>query len=558
MIFAVGAGILQKTCCNVVTFGTLASALHGPSPSPPGYLRFHPEEKADDPAFAESLARLAEVYVNDAFGASHRAHAPVVGVPKHLPAVAGLLLEKEVETFQRILKDPERPFAAVISGAKVSDKLEILKNIIPRVDLLLIEGGMAATFFASRGCATGASHLETDPAWTLSGQSPQKRRNSAFASSCPGTSSPPRGMRRVRRPGSSRQPGSRTAGSSPIGGPGLPTSSAGNSGVRGPLSGTAPWRSSRSPNLRRERAGSPRSVAQRLSAADQPRIRRGYTRLINGDGVPLDRQAIRNTIHPGGTILETSRSKEFYTKEGRLRAAAAIDRLGLDGIILIGGEGTFHGATLLAADADTAALVGVPGSIDNDVYGTDYCIRFDTAANCAVEAIDRIRDTARSHERLFFIEVMGRTAGFLALESGIAGGAEELVIPEEAVSIARIGERIRAGFTVGKKSAIVVVAEGKKPGISFEIAREIGEQLNTDPRVVVLGHLQRGGPPTIRDRVLGSLLGVAAVEALLEGQRGCMVGEVGGDLRCASLEETWQKKKPLNEDLVRIFSFLSE
>ncbi len=200
----------------------------------------------------------------------------------------------------------------------------------------------------------------------------------------------------------------------------------------------------------------------------------------------------------------------------------------------------------------------MPASIDNDVYGTDYCIGFDTAANCAVEAIDRIRDTARSHERLFFIEVMGRTAGFLALESGIAGGAEELVIPEEELSIARISERIREGFTIGKKSAIVVVTEGKTPGISFQIAREVSERLNFESRVVVLGHLQRGGPPTLRDRVLGSLLGVAAVEALLEGRSGCMVGEVGGDLLCTPLEKTWQKKKPLNEHLLWIFQFLSE
>lgn len=287
-------------------------------------------------------------------------------------------------------------------------------------------------------------------------------------------------------------------------------------------------------------------------------IRRGYTGLVAGDAIPLDRAAIRNTIHLGGTILETSRSPDFYTREGRLKAAAAIDRMELDGIILIGGEGTFHGASLLAADADTAALVGVPGSIDNDVYGTDYCIGFDTAANCAVEAIDRIRDTARSHERLFFIEVMGRTSGFLALESGIAGGAEELIIPEEEISIARISERIQEGFSIGKKSAIVVVAEGETPGISFSIAREVGENLHFDSRVVVLGHLQRGGPPTLRDRVLGSLLGVAAVEALIEGRDGCMVGEVGGDLTCTPLEETWQKKKPLNENLRRIFLFLSE
>ena len=297
------------------------------------------------------------------------------------------------------------------------------------------------------------------------------------------------------------------------------------------------------------------ALAHNLAVAG---IRRGYTGLIAADAVPLDRAAIRNTIHLGGTILETSRNPDFYTKEGRLRAAAAIERMGLDGVVLIGGDGTFHGASLLAADADTAPLVGVPGSIDNDVYGTDYCIGFDTAANCAVEAIDRIRDTARSHERLFFLEVMGRTAGFLALESGIAGGAEELVIPEEEVSIARMSERIQNGFTIGKKSAIVVVAEAETPGISFQIAREVREHLDLDSRVVVLGHLQRGGPPTLRDRVLGSALGVAAVEALLEGRSGCMVGEVGGALMCTPLGETWQKKKPLNENLRRIFTILSE
>ncbi|MCK8519724.1 ATP-dependent 6-phosphofructokinase [Methanoculleus sp. 7T] len=286
-------------------------------------------------------------------------------------------------------------------------------------------------------------------------------------------------------------------------------------------------------------------------------IRRGYTGLIGADTIPLDRAAIRNTIHLGGTILETSRNPDFYTREGRLRAAAAIEWMDLDGVVLIGGEGTFHGASLLAADADTAPLIGVPGSIDNDVYGTDYCIGFDTAANCAVEAIDRIRDTARSHERLFFIEVMGRTAGFLALESGVAGGAEELVIPEEEASVARMSEHIREGFSIGKKSAIVVVAEGKTPGVSFQIARDIKKRLNVDSRVVVLGHLQRGGPPTLRDRVLGSALGVAAVEALLDGRSGCMVGEIRGDLACTPLEETWQKKKPLNETLRRIFAILS-
>jgi len=287
-------------------------------------------------------------------------------------------------------------------------------------------------------------------------------------------------------------------------------------------------------------------------------IRRGYTGLAGADAIPLNRAEIRNIIHLGGTILETSRNPDFYTKDGRLQAAAAIEQMGLDGLILIGGEGTFHGASLLAADVDTAALIGVPGSIDNDIYGTDYCIGFDTAANCAVDAIDRIRDTARSHERLFFLEVMGRTSGFLALESSIAGGAEEMVVPEEETSVVWMSERIREGFSIGKKSAIVVVAEGEAPGVSFDLARDIKKHLDVDSRVVVLGHLQRGGPPTLRDRVLGSTLGVAAVEALVDGQSGCMVGEVGGKLVRTPLEETWQKKKSLNEDLRRVFAVLSE
>jgi 6-phosphofructokinase 1 len=286
-------------------------------------------------------------------------------------------------------------------------------------------------------------------------------------------------------------------------------------------------------------------------------ILRGYAGLINGETMPLDRAAIRNTIHLGGTILETSRSPEFRTREGRERAADVIEREAPDGVVLLGGDGTFAGASLLG-DESGAALVGVPASIDNDVYGTDYCIGFDTAANCAVEAIDRIRDTARSHDRLFFVEVMGRRSGFIALESGIAGGAEELVIPEAPISAAEMSERLKEGFSIGKRSAIVVVAEGETPGISFKIAREVREYLDYDSRVCVLGHLQRGGPPTLRDRVLGSKLGAAAVETLLSGRSGCMVGEVGGEVICTPMDETWQRRKRLDPALVRIFPFLSE
>ncbi len=286
-------------------------------------------------------------------------------------------------------------------------------------------------------------------------------------------------------------------------------------------------------------------------------IRRGYTGLIRGDLMPLDRTAIRNTIHLGGTILETSRCPEFRIREGRVKAVEVLERENLDGLILIGGEGTFHGATLLAEESGMP-LVGVPASIDNDVYGTDDCVGFDTAANCALEAIDRIRDTARSHERLFFVEVMGRDTGFIALTSGIAGGAEELIIPGEPIAVERIAQRLQTGFGIGKKHAIVVVAEGRNPGISFQIAREVRKYLDIESRVCVLGHIQRGGPPTVRDRVLGSRLGVAAVTALLDGREGWMVGEVRGEITYTPLKDTWMKKKPLRKDLKDLFSLLSE
>jgi 6-phosphofructokinase 1 len=286
-------------------------------------------------------------------------------------------------------------------------------------------------------------------------------------------------------------------------------------------------------------------------------VRRGFDGLIRGDMVPLDRTAIRNIIHLGGTILETSRSQAFTTREGRAEAAAIAEQARLDGLILVGGEGTFHGGSLLAAETGTV-LVGAPGTIDNDVYGTDYTIGFDTAANCALDAIDRIRDTARSHDRLFFVEVMGHHTGFIALESGIAGGAEELIIPETSISAAELAARLEEGFQIGKKSAIVVVAEGKNPGKSFQIAKEVRKFLDYESRVVVLGHVQRGGPPTVRDRVLGSVLGTEAVMALLDGQAGCMVGEVKGEIVCTPFDDTWQKKKPLNKDLRKIFTLLSE
>jgi 6-phosphofructokinase 1 len=285
-------------------------------------------------------------------------------------------------------------------------------------------------------------------------------------------------------------------------------------------------------------------------------IKRGYAGLIENNMEILDRKAIANIIHQGGTILETSRCPEFVTVEGRARAIEVLEEAGIDGLILVGGDGTFHGGTLLANECDVG-IIGVPATIDNDLYGTDYSIGFDTAVNTAIEAIDRIRDTAMSHERLFFIEVMGHHTGFIALESGIAGGAEETIIPEVPASTDKLSERLRRSFGEGKESAIVVVAEGDEPGHTLAIARELRGKLNIESRVCILGHVQRGGSPTARDRVLASDLGSAAVSALLNGKSACMVGEVKNEIVYTPLEETWKTKKPLSPRLEELASFLS-
>lgn len=286
-------------------------------------------------------------------------------------------------------------------------------------------------------------------------------------------------------------------------------------------------------------------------------IRRGYAGLIRGEIEPLDRKAVRNIIHQGGTILGTARSQEFMTREGRAQAIDNLTKAGIEGLILIGGDGTFRGGTELAEECGIC-IVGVPGTIDNDIYGTDSTIGFDTAVNCALAAIDRIRDTAMSHERLFFLEVMGRHTGFIALESGMAGGAEELLIPEVPMSIDELCTHLERAFKGEKKSAIVVVAETDQPGDSFRIAQEVRNRLDLDSRVCILGHLQRGGSPTARDRVLAGKLGVAAVQALLAGKSGYMVGEVNWRIAYTPLRDTWQKEKDLNADLLEMRTLLCE
>ncbi len=286
-------------------------------------------------------------------------------------------------------------------------------------------------------------------------------------------------------------------------------------------------------------------------------IRRGYAGLIQGDIVPLDRKAVANIIHQGGTILGTSRSEEFQTEGGRAKAIEVLHHKGIEGLILIGGDGTFRGGAVLSQECDVS-VVGVPGTIDNDCYGTDYTIGFDTAVNTALEAIDRIRDTATSHDRLFFVEVMGRHTGFIALDSGIAGGAEEFLIPEVPMSIAELSRRLEKNFKEGKRSAIVVVAEAERPGESFRIASEVKGRTGFESRVCILGHVQRGGAPTARDRVLASRLGVAAVQALIDGKGGYMVGEINGEIAYTPLRDTWEKEKALQAGLIDLLKILSD
>jgi 6-phosphofructokinase 1 len=286
-------------------------------------------------------------------------------------------------------------------------------------------------------------------------------------------------------------------------------------------------------------------------------IRRGYAGLIRGEIELLDRKAVANIIHQGGTTLGTARSPEFMAGDGRALAIENLEKRGIEGLILIGGDGTFRGGTALSQECGIG-IIGVPGTIDNDIYGTDYTIGFDSAVNCALEAIDRIRDTALSHERLFFVEVMGRHTGFIALESGIAGGAEELLIPEIPFSVDELCSHLERSFKGEKKSAIVVVAESGQPGDSFRIAREVREKLGLDSRVCILGHLQRGGSPTARDRVLAGKLGVAAVRALVAGKSGYMVGEMNWRAAYTPLRDTWEKKKELNVELLEMRMLLCE
>jgi 6-phosphofructokinase 1 len=285
-------------------------------------------------------------------------------------------------------------------------------------------------------------------------------------------------------------------------------------------------------------------------------IRRGYCGVLEEDFMKLGPRSVANIIHRGGTILETARCEEMKTDEGVRKASEVLQREGIEGLITIGGDGTFRGAVALA-ETGNVKVIGIPGTIDNDVYGTDNTIGFDTAVNTALDAIDKIRDTCQSLQRPFFVEVMGKSRGFIALDVGIAGGAEEILIPESETKIDQLCLDIRNSFDRGKRCSIVVVAEGDEAGGALKVARQVGERLKLEYRICVLGHVQRGGSPTARDRILASKLGAAAVDALVNGMSGYMVGELKEEIAFTPLRETWQKSNELDSNLLRLVKVLA-
>jgi len=280
-------------------------------------------------------------------------------------------------------------------------------------------------------------------------------------------------------------------------------------------------------------------------------VRRGFSGLIAGEMSALGRRDVGNIIQRGGIVLGTSRCEELHTPEGRSKAARSLREAGVDALVVMGGDGSFRGAWALVQETGACCL-GIPATIDNDVYGTDFSLGFDTAVNTALESIDRIRDTADSLERPFFVEVMGRSSGAIALEVGLAGGAQDVVVPETPTNVEELCAGLQEGFRRGRRSGIIVVAEGDEAGGAFILAREVGRCINTEYRVVVLGHVQRGGAPTARDRVLGAKLGAAAVDALVAGEENVMVGEVGGRVTLTPLREVSERVKQTDEALLHL------
>ncbi|WP_162427253.1 6-phosphofructokinase [Pontibacter pudoricolor] len=286
-------------------------------------------------------------------------------------------------------------------------------------------------------------------------------------------------------------------------------------------------------------------------------IRRGYNGMIKGDIFRMESSTVSNIIQRGGTILKSARSKDFPTQEGRKQAYEQLQKFGIEGLIAIGGDGTFAGANTFYKEYGIPTI-GAPGTIDNDLYGTDYTIGYDTAVNTAIDAIDKIRDTADSHERVFFVEVMGRDSGYIAIPCAVGGGAEIVMIPETKTTIDKVVDALQTGWKRSKTSFIVIVAEGDEEGTAVEIAAKVQKALpQMDARVTILGHVQRGGAPTAADRMLASQLGIACVEGLLQGRACEMAGIMNSELVYTPFIDTITKTKALNPNFSRMIDILS-
>ena len=284
----------------------------------------------------------------------------------------------------------------------------------------------------------------------------------------------------------------------------------------------------------------------------------GYQGIIDNKMKPMDARSVNNIINKGGTILKTARCEEFRSENGRKKAYDNIKKNQIDALIVIGGDGTFTGSMIFQKEF-SIPIIGIPGTIDNDIYGTQFTIGYDTALNTVVNAIDKIRDTAISHNRLFFVEVMGRDAGHIAINAGIGAGAEEILVPEANMGLERLLDSLKRSEKSGKSSSIVVVAEGDKTGKNvFEIASYIEKNMpEYEVRVSVMGHMQRGGSPSCFDRVLASRMGVYAVEKLLSGESNSMIGVINNEMTLCPLEKAIKGKSEINKNLIRVSDILS-
>ena len=286
-------------------------------------------------------------------------------------------------------------------------------------------------------------------------------------------------------------------------------------------------------------------------------INQGYQGLVDDDIFRMESQSVSNILQHGGTMLKSSRSEEFRTKEGRQKAFDNLTKRGIEGLVAIGGDGTFTGANIFYEEFGFP-VIGIPGTIDNDIFGTDKTIGFDTAVNTTLDAIDKIRDTADSHGRIFFVEVMGRDSGYIAIQAAIGGGAESVILPEQQVTAHDVIRNLKDGISREKSFSIVIVAEKERPGFAVELANDVSEVIvNKDIRVSVLGHIQRGGAPTSTDRTLASRLGLGAVEGIINGHANEMAGIINDKLVFTPLKDAISISKPLNAELVDLMRVLS-